>query len=152
MKRTIAVPTSCTTSDVLINPWCKCVVAMVHGIHARNNTAMCTLGTPPGCVNSRYLWDLTNNQTHFRTQPAIPNIWCVSVEVTTWFRGSRPHETVVRIQFVSWLQHKVPVKTRENRIIKKLVCAVPGMTKSVQLLWVRQAAIAPGNGTTLPSH
>jgi len=150
MKRTIPVPTNCTTSDVLINPLCTCVVAMVHGIHVRNNSAMCTLGTTPGCVHSRYLWDLTNNQTHFRTQPAIPKKWRVSVDVTTWFRGSRPHETVAGIQFVSWLQHKVPVKTRENRIIKKSVCVVPGMDKSV--LWVRQAAIAPGNCTNLLSH
>jgi len=118
MKRTIPVPTNCITSDVLINPWCTCVVTMAHGIHARNNSAMCTPGTPPGCVNSRYLWELTNNQTHIRTQPAIPKNWRVSVDVTTWFRGSRPHETVAGIQFVSWWQHKVPVRTRENTIIK----------------------------------
>jgi len=88
-------------SDVLINPWCTCVVAMAHGIHARNNSALCTRGTPTGFVNSRYLWGLTNNQTHFRTQPAKPKNWRVSVDVTTWFRGSRPHETVAGIQFVS---------------------------------------------------
>ena len=121
----------------------------------REMTAMCTLGTPPGFVDSQYLWDLTNNQTHFSIQPATPENWRVSDEETTWFRGSKATwnsrwssvSSVLAVNVI--FEHNVPVKTREKRINRKSVCAVPGMAKSVQLVWVRQAATAPGNCTTL---
>jgi hypothetical protein len=142
MKRTIPVPTNCATSDVLINLWCTCVGAMIHGIHARNNSAMCTILA--SVILSSYVTSQTTKHTSVHNRQHRRTSACQ----LTWLRDL----SIAGIQFVPWLKHKVAVKTRENRIIRKLVFALPGMAKLVQLLWVRQAAIAPRNCTTLLSH